>query len=113
VTWVTVPDPDPQVDPDARPTAVRFQAQALGAAIFQRTEGCWEDNDRIYFDCTNGGPAELGQIWEFDPKEKALRLIFQSDDASGLFHPDNLVPPPATSSSARTRARPSLRTSGP
>jgi hypothetical protein len=94
VSWVDVPDPDPQVGPDAAPTAVRFQAQALGAAIFQRTEGCWEDDDRIYFDCTNGGPAELGQIWELDPKERALRLIFQSDDASGLFHPDNLVVAP-------------------
>jgi uncharacterized protein len=94
VTWVTVPDPDPQVGPDVAPTAVRFQAQALGAALFERTEGCWLGDDRIYFDCTIGGPSGLGQIWELDPRAMLLRLIFQSDDAAGLFHPDNLAVAP-------------------
>jgi uncharacterized protein len=94
VSWVTVPDPDPQVDPNQPPNGVRFQAQMLGAARFQRTEGCWLGDDRIYFDCTTGGPSELGQIWELDPKAMQLRLIFQSDDASGLFQPDNLAVAP-------------------
>ena len=94
VSWVTVPDPDPQVDPNLPPNGVRFQAQARGAARFERTEGCWVGNDRIYFDCTTGGPAGLGQIWELDPRKSQLRLIFQSDDASGLFHPDNLTVAP-------------------
>jgi hypothetical protein len=66
----------------------------LGAAIFQRTEGCWLGDDRIYFDCTTGGPSGLGQIWELDPKAMQLRLIFQSDDASDLFQPDNLAVAP-------------------
>jgi uncharacterized protein len=93
VSWVTVPDPDPDSSVVA-PTAVRFQAQALGAAIFQRTEGCWLGDDKIYFDCTNGGPSGLGQIWELDPQAMELRLIFQSDDASVLFRPDNLAVAP-------------------
>jgi secreted PhoX family phosphatase len=93
VSWVTVPDPDPasSVDP---PTAVRFQAQALGAANFSRTEGCWLGDDKIYFDCTNGGPSGMGQIWELDPRAMELRLIFQSDDGSVLFQPDNLTVAP-------------------
>jgi uncharacterized protein len=91
VSWVTVPDPDPQVGPDVAPTAVRYQAQSFGAAVFERTEGCWLGDDRIYFDCTTGGPAGLGQIWELDPRAMQLRLIFQSNDAAGLFHPDNLA----------------------
>jgi secreted PhoX family phosphatase len=94
VDWATVPDPDPQVEPNSPPNGVRFQAQALGAAIFERTEGCWQGDDRIYFDCTTGGPAGLGQIWELDPKTSQLRLVFQSDDATGLFHPDNLAVAP-------------------
>jgi secreted PhoX family phosphatase len=73
---------------------VRFQAQALGAAVFQRTEGCWLGDDKIYFDCTTGGSAELGQIWELDPRAMELRLIFQSDDGSVLFQPDNLAVAP-------------------
>jgi uncharacterized protein len=91
VSWVTVPDPDPQGDPNASPSGVRYQAQALGAAVFERTEGCWLGDDRIYFDCTTGGPSGLGQIWELDPKAMELRLIFQSDDPSVLFQPDNLT----------------------
>ena len=94
VSWVTVPDPDPQVAPDEAPNSVRSQAQAQGAALFERTEGCWLGDDRIYFDCTTGGAAELGQIWELDPKKRHLRLIFESDDAAGLFHPDNLTVAP-------------------
>jgi secreted PhoX family phosphatase len=94
VSWVTVPNPDPQVGQDTAPTSVRHQAQALGAAVFERTEGCWVGNDRIYFDCTTGGAAGLGQIWELDPKTSQLRLIFESDDAAGLFHPDNLAVAP-------------------
>jgi uncharacterized protein len=94
VSWVTVPDPDPQVAPNDPPNGVRYQAQALGAAIFQRTEGCWLGDDLIYFDCTTGGPAGLGQIWELDPRAMQLRLIFQSDDAAGLLQPDNLTVAP-------------------
>ena len=93
VSWVTVPDPDPAF-PDDPSAGVRFQAQTLGAAIFQRTEGCWLGDDKIYFDCTTGGPSEFGQIWELDPRAMELRLIFQSDDASILFHPDNLAVAP-------------------
>ena len=94
VSWVTVPEPDPQVSPNSPPNGVRFQAQTLGAAIFQRTEGCWLGDDRIYFDCTTGGPSAMGQIWELDPQAMELRLIFQSDDASVLFQPDNLAVAP-------------------
>jgi uncharacterized protein len=94
VSWVTVPDPDPQVEPNQPPNGVRFQAQTLGAAMFQRTEGCWLGDDRIYFDCTSGGPSGLGQIWELDPRAMQLRLIFQSSDAAVLFQPDNLAVAP-------------------
>jgi uncharacterized protein len=94
VSWVTVPNPDPQVGPDESPNGTRFQAQALGAAIFQRTEGCWLGDDKIYFDCTNGGPSGMGQIWELDPRASELRLIFQSDNATELFQPDNLAVAP-------------------
>jgi secreted PhoX family phosphatase len=94
VSWVTVPDPDPQQSPNAPPNGVRYQAQALGAARFQRTEGCWLGDDKMYFDCTNGGPSGMGQIWELDPQAMELRLIFQSDDASHLLNPDNLTVAP-------------------
>jgi secreted PhoX family phosphatase len=59
--------------------------------VFQRTEGCWLGDGRVYFDCTSGGPSGFGQVWELDPDNDRLRLVFQSEDASVLFQPDNLT----------------------
>jgi secreted PhoX family phosphatase len=99
VEWVRIDFPEPANNTRAaNPPGVRFQAQDKGAAIFARTEGCWEVDGRIYFDCTNGGPAfpqGFGQIWELDPAAGVLTLIYQSSDAEELNRPDNLTPGPA------------------
>jgi secreted PhoX family phosphatase len=86
--WVTVDEPEPLTD------TVRTQAQAKGAAIFNRTEGIWAANGRVYFDCTTGGPAGLGQVWEYEPRGAdggRLRLVYVSTTADDLENPDNLV----------------------
>lgn len=85
VQWVAIDQPDPTAD------TVRLQAQQNGAAVFNRQEGIWVGTQRIYFDCTDGGSARLGQIWELDPAAQSLTLIHESADASQLNHPDNLV----------------------
>ena len=58
---MTVDEPNPLTD------TVRYQAQARGAAIFNRTEGIWATDKGVYFDCTSGGDAGLGQLWELRP----------------------------------------------
>ncbi len=90
VEWVTIPNPDPATD------TVRSQGQAAGMMTFSRLEGCWVGGGKVYFDSTSGGPAGLGQIWEFDPKAQTLRLVYQSTNAAVLQAPDNLVYAPHT-----------------
>jgi len=93
VEWVTVEEPDPLED------TVRVQAQDQGAAIFDRTEGLWSHDKRLYFDCTTGGEAQLGQVWQYRPRGKHggdLKLIYESTAVEDLENPDNLVVVPAT-----------------
>ena len=97
VEWVTVDEPNPPVESDGQST--RAQAQAKGAAIFNRTEGIWEAGGRLYFDCTTGGDAGAGQLWQYTPRGKSggdLKLIFESPGADVLDAPDNLVVVPDT-----------------
>ncbi len=96
VEWVTIDEPNPQDDTDSTPLAVGEQAKAKGAAIFDREEGIWDGNGKVYFDCTEGGEADLGQVYEFDPKRQTLTLIYESTDSTELENPDNVVIVPQT-----------------
>jgi uncharacterized protein len=93
VEWVTIDEPNPLED------TVRRQAQDKGAVIFDRTEGAWEADGRLYFDCTTGGEAQLGQLWQFTPRGRGggeLKLIYESTAVEDLENPDNLVVIPDT-----------------
>jgi secreted PhoX family phosphatase len=93
VEWVTIEDPNPPAD------TVREEAQAKEAAIFDRAEGIWASGRRLYFDCTTGGEAQLGQLWEYRPGRDdggELKLIFESPSVDVLDSPDNLVLVPHT-----------------
>jgi secreted PhoX family phosphatase len=90
---VTIDEPNPLTD------TVRKEAQAKGAAIFDRTEGAWTAGRRVYFDCTTGGEAQLGQLFELRPRRGDtgdLRLVYESTSKDELENPDNLVVVPAT-----------------
>jgi secreted PhoX family phosphatase len=90
VIWVDIEDPDPEV---FSPDAVFQQGWALGGAAFNRLEGCWYADGRIYFTSTQGGDAGLGQVWEYRPhgsSGRALTLIFESPNIDVLNLPDNL-----------------------
>jgi secreted PhoX family phosphatase len=95
IEWVDVPVAEPASN-DA-PASTRAQAQAAGAAVFSRQEGAWATGGRrIYFDCTDGGAARKGQIWELDPRRGRLRLVFESAGEAQLDAPDNLALVPRT-----------------
>jgi secreted PhoX family phosphatase len=104
VEWVPVDEPDHDDDTDMRQdrvpgfTPVRFQAQDRGAAVFDRQEGMWvgTGNAKIYFDCTEGGAQNLGQVWEYDPGRETLTLFYESTNPGLLKHPDNVVIVPQT-----------------
>lgn len=70
------------------------QGKARNATTFARLEGCWYGNDLVYFDATSGGPAGAGQIWQYDPKNEQLMLLFASPSNEVLDQPDNLAVSP-------------------
>ena len=70
------------------------QGKAKGGSTFSRLEGCWYGNGLIYFDATNGGAAKAGQIWQYDPKNEKLTLLFESPNKPTLNMPDNLCVSP-------------------
>ena len=70
VEWRTIDDSGPGRSPAARPS-VFAQGFAKGGARFGRLEGAWYGNGRIYFVSTSGGNVGQGQIFEFDPAERA------------------------------------------
>ena len=92
VEWVVIEEPNPLTD------TVREEAQSKGAAIFDRTEGAWEADGRLYFDCTTGGEAQLGQLWKYTPRGSGgeLELIYESTSVDDLEGPDNVVVVPHT-----------------
>ena len=83
VEWVPVGDPEAV-------SSTAFES-ASGAAIFVRGEGCWEDAGRIYFVCTSGGSAGLGQVWVYDPRREKLVMLYESVSAEQLDGPDNIA----------------------
>ncbi|CAA9476587.1 MAG: hypothetical protein AVDCRST_MAG12-1214, partial [uncultured Rubrobacteraceae bacterium] len=106
VEWVPVPEPDHDDDTNNRRdraprfTPTRIQAIDRGAAYFDRQEGMWASSQgggfKIYFDCTTGGPQNLGQVWEYDPGRETLTLIYISTDRNTLENPDNVTIVPQT-----------------
>jgi uncharacterized protein len=96
VTWIDVADPDP-AGAEADPNAVARSGQALGAAIFQRLEGCFYADRSIYFDATKGGNAGAGQVWQYRPTAGdtgELTLIFESPSKDVMDSPDNMCVSP-------------------
>ena len=92
VEWVPIAIPDA---PGAIPgNFVWQQGRDLGAATFARLEGCWYGNDaKIYIVSTSGGIGQ-GQIWEYDPGDETISLLFQSPGAAVLNAPDNITVSP-------------------
>lgn len=102
VSWVPITDPERahspgsvgQENPAGDEHGVFHQGKEQGAVTFARLEGCWFGNDVVYLDSTSGGQKQLGQIWQYDPRENALQLIFESPGADILDSPDNITVSP-------------------
>lgn len=97
VEWVDIDRPDPpEAEQDS--LAVYNQGQERGAATFSRAEGCWYGDGSVFFNCTNGGDQELGQVWEYRPGGRSsggkLTLLFESKNAEMLDAPDDLTVSP-------------------
>ena len=87
---------------DSDKNDLRNRGAASGAARFARGEGITATGTSFAFACTTGGPARLGQVFEYTPSihegrdEEVdapghLELIAESDENSLLWNPDNLT----------------------
>jgi len=97
--WVDLDNVDPYQND------LRLRGARRGAARFARGEGLCAAGDRFIFTCTIGGPARLGQVFEYraSPHEGQaaeqdspgqLTLIAESSDDSLLRNADNLTMAP-------------------
>lgn len=88
VEWVGLTDPTPSGD------TLRDEAQAAGAAIFQRGEGIDFADGQVFICTTRGGPSGRGQIFMLDPEASTLTVVGESPAGSVLDSPDNIVVAP-------------------
>jgi hypothetical protein len=94
-TWVTIDDPDPNLEGGA--PRVWAQGAARGGATFGRLEGAWYGNGSIFIVSTSGGNVGAGQVFEYrplGPVEGFLTLLYESPDRNVLDAPDNLCVSP-------------------
>nr|WP_225444609.1 alkaline phosphatase PhoX [Pseudomarimonas arenosa] len=91
VEWVPIDNPDRGYDHQRRNIfGVQRQGFAQGASRFTRLEGCFVDDDAIYFTATNGGDAACGQVFVYRANSAELELLYESPDAAVLDYPDNI-----------------------
>ncbi|MDQ3607970.1 MAG: PhoX family protein [Actinomycetota bacterium] len=96
VRWVDIEDPDPEAA-ETNSGAVFQQGEVQGGATFSRLEGCWHGDGSIFFAATDGGDAELGQVWQYRPRGNSggqLILLFESRSKDQLDAPDNVTVTP-------------------
>ena len=92
VRWIDLDEVEaPQDD-------LRQRGAAAGAALFARGEGIWMGDGELYFCCTSGGAAKLGQIFRLVPgrgqQADRLELYFESESTEQFNYGDNLVVAP-------------------
>lgn len=88
VRWVDLENPESPGDD------LRKQGAAKGATVFARGEGIHMGAGEVYFCCTSGGAAKLGQIFRLRPARDELQLFFESTSIEQFNYGDNLTVAP-------------------
>lgn len=98
-TWIDLDEVENPLDD------LRHRGHAKGAAFFARGEGIHYGRDELYFTCTSGGVAGLGQVMRYVPSPREgqadeaaqpgrLQLFLEPTDDRVLDYADNLVVAP-------------------
>jgi len=91
VRWVTLDNPEAPDDD------LRKRGAAMGATLFARGEGIWMGDGELYFACTSGGAAKVGQIFRLRPQasgQDRLQLFLESTSIEQYNFGDNLTVAP-------------------
>jgi len=104
VRWFDIADPDPASPGNSSSTRTFNQGFVQGGAKFNRLEGCWFEDGKIFFVSTSGGDVKngdvnadgfregYGQVWLFDARRDGdVTLVFESPGGHVLDSPDNLT----------------------
>jgi len=93
VHWIDLDNPEAPEDD------LRKRGAAAGAALFARGEGIWMGEGELYFTCTSGGAAGLGQVFRLRPARGGgadmLDLFFESTGPDEYNFGDNLTIAPS------------------
>jgi secreted PhoX family phosphatase len=89
VRWIDMDDVEsPKND-------LRTRGAAAGGLMFSRGEGIHMGDGELYFACTSGGAAKLGQIFKLVPgrgkRSDGLELFFESTSTEQFNYGDNVV----------------------
>lgn len=91
VSWIDLDDVESPRDD------LRQRGAAKGATLFARGEGIHMGDGELYFCCTSGGAAGLGQIFRLVPRQgrqDRLQLFFESSAPDQFNYGDNLTVAP-------------------
>ena len=88
VKWVRIDDPTAATESTVQ------QGIAKGGAMFRRLEGAWWGDRTGYFLSTNGGSVGEGQVFEYDPRDETLKVIYDAPNATEVDNPDNMTVTP-------------------
>jgi secreted PhoX family phosphatase len=89
--WIDLDNPESPDDD------LRKRGAAAGATLFARGEGVWMGEGELYFCCTSGGVAKLGQIFRLRPQASGtdrLQLFYESTSIDQFNFGDNLTVAP-------------------
>jgi secreted PhoX family phosphatase len=98
VSWVDIDDPSNEAAYRADSLYTYREGLAKGGATFSRGEGAWYSRNTVYFACSNGGDARLGQIFALHLKNndvQELELVFESTNEDAMGAPDNICVTPS------------------
>jgi hypothetical protein len=98
-TWIDLDDVQAPADD------VRKRGHAKGGVLFARGEGIWYGDGELYFTCTSGGAAKLGQVMRYrpsrfegqagEPREPGrLQNFVESTSVEMLNYGDNITVAP-------------------
>lgn len=91
VRWIDLDGVDAPLDD------LRLRGAAAGATLFARGEGIHMGRDELYFCCSSGGAARVGQVFRLDlqaAKAERVQLFFESTSADQFNFGDNLTVAP-------------------
>jgi len=95
VSWVDIDRPQQGFSRGNRDgDGVVRQGLAAGGSAFIGLEGCAFYQDRIFFTSKQGGKANAGYVFVYDPEQEWLSLTYESPAHDSFSGPDNIVVSP-------------------